>query len=147
MASDEYQSPKDVAIAYFKAVDNGGDVLSLFADDAYAFFPKHAYARGIDQITELVGDVAPLWKSIEHAIAYFNFFEAGDTVIVEGSSRGEVKEEFGGGSWSETQGFGGRFCNVFEVKDGKIKRLHVHLDPDYAGEDTARYPWLNRAGA
>lgn len=147
MSPDEAPSPKDVALAYFKAVDSGGDVLSLFADDAYAFFPKHPYARGIEQIAELVGHVAPQWESIEHTIAYFNFFQDGDTVVVEGSSRGRLTEELGGGDWSEMEGFGGRFCNVFEVKAGKITRLHIYLDPDYAGKDTARYPWLNSPAA
>jgi hypothetical protein len=31
---------------------------------------------------------------------------------------------------------------VFEIRDGKIQRLFVYLDPDYADADTARYPWL-----
>jgi ketosteroid isomerase-like protein len=142
MAADAPRNPREVAIAYFKAVDNRGDLLALFADDAYVFFPKHSYVRGKEQVTQLVRDITPLWKSIEHAIALFNFFEQGDTVVVEGSSRGEVRDELGGGSWTETDRFGGRFCNVFEVRDGKIQRLHVYLDPDYAGNDTGRYPWL-----
>lgn len=36
----------------------------------------------------------------------------------------------------------GRWCDVFEIPDGKIQRLFVYLDPDYADTDTARYPWL-----
>lgn len=142
MATDAPLAPREVAIAYFKAVDSGGDVLSLFADDAYAFFPKHPYARNKQEIGQLVAHIAPLWKSIQHTIALFNFFEQGDTVVVEGSSRGELRDDAGGGTWTETEGFGGRFCNVFEVRDGKIQRLHIYLDPDYAGHDTARYPWL-----
>ncbi len=117
-------------------------MLSLFAEDAYAFFPKHPYARSKQEIGELVGHIAPLWKSIQHTIALFNFFEQGDTVVVEGSSRGELQDDAGGGTWTETEGFGGRFCNVFEVRDSKIQRLHIYLDPDYGGHDTARYPWL-----
>ncbi len=38
----------------------------------------------------------------------------------------------------------GRFCNIFEIWDFKIQRLHIYLDPDYAGRDTDRYPWLAR---
>lgn len=142
MTIDTPLTPREVAIAYFKAVDGGGDVLSLFAEDAYAFFPKHPYARSKQEIGELVGHIAPLWKSIQHTIALFNFFEQGDTVVVEGSSRGELQDDAGGGTWTETEGFGGRFCNVFEVRDSKIQRLHIYLDPDYGGHDTARYPWL-----
>jgi len=36
----------------------------------------------------------------------------------------------------------GRFCDVFEIRDFKIQRCFIYLDPDYAGKDTARYPWL-----
>ncbi len=37
---------------------------------------------------------------------------------------------------------GGRWCNVFEIRDWLIHRAFVYLDPDYAGRDTERYPWL-----
>lgn len=37
---------------------------------------------------------------------------------------------------------GGRWCNVFEIHDWLIHRAFVYLDPDYAGRDTERYPWL-----
>jgi hypothetical protein len=31
---------------------------------------------------------------------------------------------------------------VFEIRDWQIHRCFIYLDPDYAGQDTARYPWL-----
>jgi len=31
---------------------------------------------------------------------------------------------------------------VFEIRDWKIQRCFIYLDPDYAGQDTARYPWI-----
>ena len=31
---------------------------------------------------------------------------------------------------------------MFEVRDFLIQRCFIYLDPDYAGHDTARYPWL-----
>ena len=37
----------------------------------------------------------------------------------------------------------GRFCDVFEIRDWLIQRVFIYLDPDYAGRDTARYPWLS----
>ena len=36
----------------------------------------------------------------------------------------------------------GRWCDVFEIRDWKIQRCFIYLDPDYAGGDNARYPWL-----
>jgi hypothetical protein len=38
----------------------------------------------------------------------------------------------------------GRWCDVFEIRDWKIQRCFIYLDPDYAGRDTARYPWLGK---
>jgi hypothetical protein len=31
---------------------------------------------------------------------------------------------------------------VFEIRDWKIQRCFVYLDPDYAAADAACYPWL-----
>ena len=36
----------------------------------------------------------------------------------------------------------GRWCDVFEIRDFLIQRVFIYLDPDYAGKDTERYPWL-----
>jgi hypothetical protein len=36
----------------------------------------------------------------------------------------------------------GRWCDVFEIRDFKIHRLVIYLDPDYANRDVGRYPWL-----
>jgi ketosteroid isomerase-like protein len=132
-------SARDVATMYFKRLDLGGDIFELFADDAYLWYPKHRPARGLQQIKELVAHIVPMWKRVEHAIQYFNYVVEGPMVVVEGRSRGELAS---GAAWTEDDASGGRFCNVFEIRDGKIHRLHIYLDPDYAGEDTARYPWL-----
>jgi ketosteroid isomerase-like protein len=136
-ASDE---PTAVVMEYFARLNAGGNILELFSEDARCFFPKHSYARGIQEVTQLVMDVVPMYKSIEHDVSKFNFVVQDDIVVVEGASRGELSESAGGGTWTETEG--GRFCNVFECSGGKITRLHYYLDPDYTGRDTARYPWL-----
>jgi hypothetical protein len=34
-----------------------------------------------------------------------------------------------------------RFCNVFKFRDDRISSLHIYLDPDYTGEDEARFRW------
>nr|WP_208116575.1 nuclear transport factor 2 family protein [Paraburkholderia sp. BL10I2N1] len=117
---------KSVAIEYLKAFDNGGvtsaggSILDLFADDAQVFFPKWGLANGKDQIGKLFTDVGGTLKSIVHHYAHFNWvFSGSDTVICEGTSHGEHR-------------------------DWKIQRVYIYLDPDYAGRDTARYPWLNQ---
>jgi len=138
--SDEHIDRKAVVLEYFRRLDRGDDVLEPFADDARVFYPKWGIATGLDEIGELFGDVAELVASMSHDYETFNYVIDGDTVVVEGTSTGETAE---GTEWRPdgTPG-GGRWCDVFEVRDGEIQRLFIYLDPDYAGTDTGQYPWL-----
>ncbi|MFD9718790.1 nuclear transport factor 2 family protein [Streptomyces sp. NPDC059076] len=137
--STSHPSPRAVADAYFKRMDAGQDFLDLFADDAYVCFPKHTPARGLEEVRALFGDIFVLFRSVVHEIAYFNYIAQGDFLIVEGTTHGVLAD---GTQWRATEGLGGRFCNVFEIREGKIQRLHIYLDPDYGDADIARYPWL-----
>src|SRR5215204_847554 len=115
---------KSLVVQYLKAFDragvteDGGSILDLFADDARVYFPKWGVATGREQIGQMVGDV----------------------LAVEGTSHGEHQD----GPWraGEPEHGAGRWCDVFEIRDWKIQRCFIYLDPDYAGRDTARYPWL-----
>lgn len=130
---------KAVAVSYFKLMDAGESFLHLFDESAYVYFPKHAPARGIKEVEQLFADLWPMFAGIVHDNAYFNYVIENDMVVAEGMTYGELAD---GSTWRGGVGLGGRFCNVFEIRDGKIQRLHIHLDPDYADADTARYPWL-----
>jgi len=141
---------KSVAVEYLKAFDNGGvtpdggSILDLFADDALVCFPKWGLASGKDEIGQLFGDVGGTINSITHDYAAFNYvFSGSDVLVVEGTSFGEHKD----GPWrSDVPDWAaGRWCDVFEIRDFKIQRCFIYLDPDYAGVDTARYPWLKEA--
>jgi hypothetical protein len=66
----------------------------------------------------------------------------GDTFVCEGTSYGEHQD----GSWRAGVTHAGRWCDVFEVRDFLIQRCFIYLDPDYAGLDTDRYPWLSADG-
>ncbi|GAB2986079.1 nuclear transport factor 2 family protein [Amycolatopsis acidiphila] len=141
---------KSVALEYLKAFDNGGvtsgggGILDLFAEDAQACFPKWGLANGKAEIGKLFGDVGGTIRAIRHDYATFNWiFSGSDTVVVEGTSYGEHQD----GPWrAGVPDWGaGRWCDVFEIRDWKIQRVFVYLDPDYAGKDTARYPWLAKA--
>ena len=137
---------KSVAIEYLKAFDragvtsDGGSILDLFADDAQVYFPKWGVATGKEQIGRLFGDVGGTLKSIEHHYSQFNWVFAGDVVVCEGTGHGEHHD----GSWRAgvPEWGAGRWCDVFEIRDWKIQRCFIYLDPDYAGQDTARYPWI-----
>ena len=140
---------KSVALEYLKAFDNkgvtsnGGSILDLFADDAQVFFPKWGLATGKKQIGQLFTDFGGLLKSILHDYATFNWIMTGsDMFACEGTSAGVHND----GAWRAGVSHGGRWCDVFEVRDFLIQRCFIYLDPDYAGLDTARYPWLSTAG-
>ena len=143
---------KSVALEYLKAFDNGGvtstgdSILDLFADDAQVYFPKWGLANGKEEIGRLFGDVGATIVSIRHDYATFNWiFSGSDVVVCEGTSHGEHRD----GPWrTGVPDWGaGRWCDVFEIRDWKIQRCFIYLDPDYAGRDTARYPWLAAAQA
>ncbi|MFU1783285.1 nuclear transport factor 2 family protein [Haloarcula japonica] len=131
---------KSIVLEYFQRLDRGEDFLGLFADDARVFYPKWGIATGHDEIGEMFGDVGTLVSSMSHDYETFNYVIDGDTVVVEGTSTGETAE---GIKWQpDGAPGGGRWCDVFEVRDGEIQRLFIYLDPDYAGKDTDQYPWL-----
>jgi hypothetical protein len=143
---------KSVALEYLKAFDNagetstGGSILDLFADDAQVYFPKWGLANGKEEIAQLFGDVGGTLKSIRHDYANFNWvFSSSDVVVVEGTSYGEHRD----GPWRAgvPEWAAGRWCDVFEIRDLKIQRCFIYLDPDYAGKDTERYPWLAERAA
>jgi ketosteroid isomerase-like protein len=79
---------------------------------------------------------------IAHDVTYANVVQQGDTVVVEAASRGKLKN---GVSWRAGTSHAGRWCDVFEIRDFRIQRCFIYLDPDYAGADTERYPWLRHA--
>ena len=146
MSDDER---KAVAIDYLKAFDNGGvresggSILELFARDAQVYFPKWGVATGRDEIGRMFGDVGATLRSILHDYDEFNYvMTGGDTFAIEGTSSGEHRD----GPWraGDPEHGAGRWCDIFEVRDGLIQRCFIYLDPDYAGKDTARYPWLVR---
>jgi hypothetical protein len=90
---------------------------------------------------ELFGDVGGTIKSIQHHYSHFNWvFSGEDVVVAEGTSHGKHRD----GPWraGAPEWGAGRWCDVFEIRDWKIQRCFIYLDPDYAGKDTQRYPWL-----
>jgi hypothetical protein len=137
---------KSVAVEYLKAFDNagttstGGSILDLFATDAQVYFPKWGIANGRDEIGRMFGDVGGTLKSITHDYSHFNWVISGDMVVCEGTSHGEHRD----GPWRAgvPETGAGRWCDVFEIRDWLIQRCFIYLDPDYAGRDTDRYPWL-----
>lgn len=139
---------RSVVIEYLKAFDNrgvtssGGCILDLFADDAQVLFPKWGLATGRERIGQMFADLGARLKSVTHDYAHINWIGSGsDLLVCEGTSHEEHVE----GPWRPgVPAWGaGYWCDVFEIRDGKIQRCCIYLDPDYAGRDTARHPWLD----
>src|SRR5258705_443879 len=82
------RTPKEIAETYFKLTDAGAETLGLFGEHAYVCFPKHTPARGIDEVTALFGDIGKLFTSVVHEVAYFNYVEQDERVVVEGFTHG-----------------------------------------------------------
>lgn len=141
---------KALALDYLYALDNGGktpsgeDIIDLFAEDASVYFPKWGVARGIEEIKTLLADIGAPIREIHHHVDEITWVGSSDsdTIVAEGTSDGVHQD----GPWSAgTPAWGaGRWCDVFEIRDGKIHRVFIYLDPDYANLDTERYAWLNR---
>ena len=139
---------KSVALEYLKALDAGGvtpsgkSIFDLFAPHAQVYFPKWGVAAGREQIEKLFGDVGSKLKSITHHYSGLNWIFSGDTIVCEGTSQGEHAD----GPWraGDPEWGAGRWCDVFEIRNGLIERCFIYLDPDYAGKDTGRYPWIQK---
>ena len=102
-------------------------------------FRNGAVAIGRAEIEKLFGDLSSIVSRIQHHSAYFNVIQQGDLVVVEGTTHGTTAT---GVDWRAGVTHAGRWCDVFEIRDFKIQRCYVYLDPDYASADTERYPWL-----
>jgi hypothetical protein len=132
---------KTVAIAkeYFKRLDaRSPTILELFTQDVQFYFPKFGIGRGPSAILEAMTGIGGRVESVEHAYDSFVFIPSGSHLAVEGTTRGQLKNGIG---WAAGQTPGGRFCNIFQFRDELICRLHIYLDPDYGGEDAARFLW------
>lgn len=134
--------------AYLAAFDNGGTghdgvgVLDYFADDARFRFPKWGLAVGRPMIGELFADLGATVHAVTHHFSSFTWIHSGgDVLAVEGTTHGRHRDgrwEAGRPEWGA-----GHWCGVFEVRDRLIHRASIYLDPDYAGQDVDRYPWLS----
>ena len=139
---------KSVALEYLSAFDHGGvtssggSILDLFDDHAVVYFLKWGIANGKEEIARWVKEVGGTITSIAHRTWDFHYIMTGtDLFAVEGTTHGVHQD----GPWSvgDPEWSAGRWCDVFEVRDWKIQRCFIYLDPDYAGLDTTRYPWLS----
>ncbi len=132
---------KAVALELMLRIDRGEDPLALFDKNARVYFPKWGVANGHEQIKQLFSDIGTVIQSMSHHHAHFNVLVRDDMVVVEGTSNGTTTD---GTEWRAGVTLAGLWCDVLEIRDHKIQRLYIYLDPDYWSRDTDRYPWLAR---
>lgn len=128
-----------IALEYFRRLDAGEDMSDLFSDTSVIYFPKFGVARGRAEIERMWSEVGVLYQSIRHFKDFLNVIEGDDLLFVEGLSDGVAGD---GTVWTGGETHAGRWCDVMDIRGGRIERLHIYLDPDYAGADVNRYPWL-----
>ena len=112
-------------------------MLELFHEDAEIYFPKFGFASGRQSLFDVVKGFEGVLEYLQHDYDAMNVIPAGEYVVVEGTSRGKML----GKTWSGGTTPGGRFCDVFRFRDERIASLHIYLDPDYTGDDEARFRW------
>jgi len=129
----------EIAKQYFRYLDAGDrNLFDLFSDDAEFYFPKFGLGVGKGALGEIATQRGNVTASSEHDIEGYRFLSTGDHVIVEGTTRGQLKT---GERWAAGETPAGRFCNVFEVRGGLITSLHVYLDPDFASTHEEAFLW------
>jgi ketosteroid isomerase-like protein len=138
MSSSSEQDKISVVRRYFRLADQGHpEVLDLFHEDAELYFPKFGFASGRQSLFDIVKGFEGALEYLQHDYDTMNIMPAGEYVVVEGTSRGKML----GKTWPGGATSGGRFCNVFRFRDDRISSLHIYLDPDYTGDDEARFRW------
>lgn len=131
---------REIVLDYLRALDAGGDVGALLHENVIATVPKHPIAYGKEDVLKMFERFGTLTGPSRHDYAQLNFFCSGATIVVEGTSAGTTAN---GRKWGPNDAAsGGRFADVIEIRDGRIARLFMYLDPDYGGATAQRYPWL-----
>jgi len=132
---------KTIALEYLRRLDRGAPFFDLFDDHAEVLLPKWGIVTGRAAFEQLFADLGSIVSKFKHDLAYLNVIQQGDTVVVEGTSYGTSQ---GGVEWHAGVTHAGRWCDVFEIRDFKIQRCFIYLDPNYEDANTKRYPWLSR---
>ena len=123
---------------YFRRSDTRQpDLFDLLDDDIEFYFPKFGIGRGKKQFGRF-GAALGRAMTVYHDQDALRFIESGDTVVVEGTTYGHDES---GRAWRGGQTPGGRFCSVFEVRDGRITRHYIYADPDYPSRHQDGFLW------
>ncbi len=136
--TEQDQRNVEIAKEYFRRGDaQDPTLMELFHPELQFYYPKFGIGHGPQAVLDMVSGFIGELESIEHDYSNYLFVARHPFVVVEGTARGRMK----GKDWEGGKTSSGRFCNMFEFRDGLIVRCHVYLDPDYLGEDEPRFRW------
>lgn len=129
----------NTAKLYFIKGDAGDlTILDLFSDDVQLYFPKFGTRTGKQEVIAFIQGLMGNLGTLKHEVERYNYIAVGNTVVVEGTESGLMKD---GSQWPVAGRSEGRFCNVFEFTNDLISRVHIYVDPDFAGADEERFYW------
>jgi hypothetical protein len=136
--SDPGRSAKSAAILrYFEQSDAGTFPSELFTEDFQFFLAKFGVGHGVDAFVEMAAKAGV--RQFKHDPAKLLLIEDRDHVAVEGLTEGVTSD---GVAWRGGRTPAGRFASVFSFnREGLIERMHIYLDPDFAGAHTAGFKW------
>ncbi|MEY9148745.1 hypothetical protein ABIF00_006729 [Bradyrhizobium elkanii] len=113
------------------------EIMKLFHPELQFYFPKFGIGRGPNTFLQFVSSISGQIEAFGHRMETFLYVARDPYVVVEGTTMGKIE----GKEWEGGKTPGGRFANVFEIRDNLIKRCHIYLDPDYTSEDEPRFRW------
>jgi ketosteroid isomerase-like protein len=124
---------------YFRRGDAGDPaILDMFTDDVELRFPKFGQRSGKAAVAAFAQGLLGQLKSLKHYPDDYTYIADGDFVVAEGWETGELKD---GSPWPVAGRSDGKFCNVFRFRGRLISHLHIYVDPDFTGDDAARFFW------
>lgn len=136
----ERADSRNVALVreYFRRGDaRRPDVLDLFTDDVEFYFPKYGVGQGKAAFVEFATVLRDA-LFVSHNQDRLTFIENGDRVAVEGTTYGHDRT---GTRWQGAETPGGRFCAVYQIRDGLIARNYIYVDPDYTSRHVDGFLW------
>ena len=123
---------------YFRRSDaRRPDVFEVLHDDIEFYFPKYGIGHGKREFAafaQVLGAALDVYHNQEALL----FIESGNSVVAEGTTFGK---DTSGRTWCGGETPGGRFCSVYEIRDGRIARSYIYADPDYTSRHEEDFLW------
>ena len=142
-SSPSRSSKTDIGKSYFRRADSGDFPTEYFTADFEFYVPKFGIGRGVSAFLEMARGVQETRVHSRHHYDSLRFIEAGDILVVEGTTEGLGRDNV---AWCGGKTPGGRFCSVFEFDERSlIRRMYIYLDPDFTSADKDRFLWGQRS--